>query len=230
MRTATQHIGGNKVRSLNKTQIIEAIKKLKTDSKKRNFRQSVEVIFTLQNLDLKKNEQQVDFFASVPHPRGKSAKICALVGPELKEEATKVCDKVITQTEFSDYTDKKKAKELANEFDYFIAQANIMGAIATTFGKIFGPRNKMPNPKAGCVVPPKATLQPVYDKLQKTVRIQAKTQMQVQCRVGTQETTDEDLAENINTLYTQLANRLPNNDQNIRVTHIKLTMSKPVKI
>jgi large subunit ribosomal protein L1 len=218
------------VNPLDKAKVIETIKKLTAEAKKRNFTQSVDVIFSLQNLDIKKTDQQVDFFGNVPHTMGKPVKICALVGPELKEEATKVCDKVITQSEFANYADKKKAKELANEFDYFLAQANIMGAIATTFGKIFGPRGKMPNPKAGCIVPPKGTLQPVYDKLQKTIRVQAKTQLQVQCKVGTQETAEEKLAENIVTLHGQLANQLPNHEQNIRATYVKFTMSKPMKV
>ncbi len=218
------------MRAVDKKKVLQALQKVKTDSKKRKFIQTVEIIFTLQGLDFKKPDQQVDFFANIPHVRGRPAKVCALVGPELKEEATKVCDKVIEQTQFVTYADKKKAKELATEFDYFIAQANIMGAIATTFGKIFGPRNKMPNPKAGCVVPPKSALKPIYDKLQKMVRIQAKTQLHVQCHIGSEETSDEHIVENIINLATQLAQHLPNHEQNIKAAYIKYTMSKPVKV
>jgi len=214
---------------MDKAKLKEAIKKLKTDSKQRKFTQSLEVIFSLQHLDLKKTEQQIEFFANIPHSRGKPAKICALVGPELKEEATKVCDKFITQDEFANY-DKKKAKALANEFDYFIAQANIMAKIATAFGKVFGPRGKMPNPKAGCVVPPKTSLKQLYEKLQKTVKVSAKTQMHVQCRVGSQESSDEELIDNIQSLHNQLTNHLPNHEQNIKATYVKLTMSKPIKV
>lgn len=215
---------------MDKTKLVDAIKKLKADSPKRKFNQTVEVIFSLKDLDLKKPDQQIDLFTQLPFARGRPVKVCAFVGQELKEEAMKVCDKVIEQSEFHAYTDKKKAKILANDFDYFIAQANIMGAIATTFGKILGPRNKMPNPKGGCVVPPKAVLKPVYDKLQKTVRIAVKTQPQFQCNVGTQETSDEELAENITALSTQLINHLPNREQNVRATYLKLTMSKPIKV
>ena len=111
---------------MDKNKVIETLKKLKADSKKRKFKQTVEVIFTLKNLDLKKVDQQVEFFAIVPQTRGRASKICALVGPELKEEATKVCDKVILASDFQEY-DKTKAKLLADEYDYFIAQANIMG-------------------------------------------------------------------------------------------------------
>ncbi|MBI5073344.1 hypothetical protein HZA99_06005, partial [Candidatus Woesearchaeota archaeon] len=154
-----------------------------------------------------------------------------LIGPELKEEAEKVCDKVILQQEFAGYaTDKKKAKKLAQEYDYFIAQANIMAQIAGAFGKIFGPRGKMPNPKAGCVVPPKGTLKPLYDKLQKTIKVSAKTQPQVQCRIANEEDNEADVVENVEFLLNQIVQHLPQHETNMKAAYLKLTMSKPVKI
>jgi large subunit ribosomal protein L1 len=218
------------VNDLEKAKILDVIKKLKADSPKRKFKQNLDVIVTLQGLNLKKPEEQVEFFAILPHGRGKPAKICALIGPELKEEATKVCDKVILQQEFSDYADKKKAKKLAVEYDYFIAQANIMGQIAGAFGKIFGPRGKMPNPKAGCVVPPKGALKPLYDKLQKTLKVSAKTQLQMQCRIGNEEETDAQLAENVESLLSQIIQHMPQHENNLKAVYMKLTMSKPVKV
>ncbi|MFA6889160.1 MAG: hypothetical protein WC254_06715 [Candidatus Woesearchaeota archaeon] len=215
---------------MDKAKILDTVKKLKADSKKRKFKQNVEVIITLQGLNLKKPEEQVEFFVTLPHVRGKSVKVCALIGPELKEEATKVCDKVILQQEFVEYADKKKAKQLASEYDYFIAQANIMGQIAGTFGKIFGPRGKMPNPKAGCVVPPKGALKPLYDRLQKTLKVSAKTQLQVQCRIAHEGEEDAQIAENVEYLYSQLLQHLPNHDKNIKQVFLKLTMSKPIKV
>ena len=218
------------MKKLDKAKILDTVKKLKADSKKRKFKQNVEVIITLQGLNLKKPEEQVEFFVTLPHVRGKSVKVCALIGPELKEEATKVCDKVILQQEFVEYADKKKAKQLASEYDYFIAQANIMGQIAGTFGKIFGPRGKMPNPKAGCVVPPKGALKPLYDRLQKTLKVSAKTQLQVQCRIAHEGEEDAQIAENVEYLYSQLLQHLPNHDKNIKQVFLKLTMSKPIKV
>ncbi len=215
---------------LEKAKIVDTVKKLKADSKKRKFKQNIDVIITLQGLNLKKPDEQVEFFAALPHIRGKPAKVCALIGPELKEEATKVCDKVILQQEFVEYADKKKAKKLACEYDYFIAQANIMAQIASSFGKIFGPRGKMPNPKAGCVVPPKAALKPLYDKLQKTLKVSAKTQLHIQSRIGNEEDSDAQLVENIESLYNQVAQHLPNHDKNIKHVFLKLTMSKPIKV
>ncbi len=216
---------------MKKETIAAVVNKLKQDSKKRGFKQNIDLIVTLQGLNLKKTEDQMEFFAMLPHGRGKPARVCALIGAELKEEATKVCDKVILQEEFVEYiNDKKKAKKLASEYQFFIAQANIMAQIAGAFGKVFGPRGKMPNPKAGCVVPPKAALKPLYDKLQKTVKVSAKLQPQVQCRVGNEEDSEANIVENIDSLYTQILQHLPQHDENIKQVYLKLTMSKPVKV
>ncbi len=47
---------------MNKNKFLEALKKAKEGSKKRNFKQKVDLIFNLKDLDLKKPEQQVEFF------------------------------------------------------------------------------------------------------------------------------------------------------------------------
>lgn len=211
--------------------IIETIKSAKAESKKRNFKQKVDLIVNLKDLDLKKPDNHVDFYTELKHPIGKKLKICALVGLELADEASKVCDLVISQAEFPKYVqDKKLTKKLTEEYDYFIAQADLMGKVAQTFGRIFGPRGKMPNPKAGCVVPPKTNLQPLYDRLQKTIRIMAKKDPIIHLMVGIEDMTDEDLAENIDLIYNQLVHHLPGEENNVKNTFVKLTMGKPIKL
>ncbi len=149
----------------------------------------------------------------------------------LLDEAKNVCDKVILSDDFDAYAkDKKAIKKLASEFNYFIAQANIMPKVATAFGKVLGPKKKMPNPKAGCIVQPKASLKPLYDKLQKTIRVYAKETPLVQCVVGSEQMPDKEVADNILTVYTHLIHHLPNERNNIKSVLLKLTMSKPVEI
>lgn len=211
--------------------IVESIKLAKTEAKKRNFSQKVDLIINIKDLDLKKNDNHIDFYSQLHHSVGKKLKICALAGPELAEEAKKVCDFVVIQTEFADYAkDKKKAKKLADGYDYFIAQADIMPLVAQTFGKVFGPRAKMPNPKAGCVVPPKAQLGPIYEKLQTTIRIMAKKDPVIHLMVGNEDMNEEEVADNINTAYNQLIHHLPGETNNIKEMFVKLTMGKPVKL
>lgn len=216
---------------MNKDSFITALKEAKANSKKRNFKQSVDLIINLKGLDLKKTEEQVDFFATIPHSLGKKQLVCAFVGPELYEEAKKNCDEAIIQDDFMNYAkDKKTAKILARKFDFFIAQANIMPQVATSFGRFLGPKGKMPNPKSGCIVSPKTNLKPLYDKLQKTLRITSKTQPIIQTYVGNESLGEEQIVENIAALYDQITHHLPEEEQNIKSVFIKLTMGKPIRV
>lgn len=215
---------------MNKESILKSLNEIKEKSKKRNFSQTVDLIFNLKNLNLKSPDEQIDFYATLHNDFGKKIKVCALVGPEMKEQALKVCDMVITQDQFPKYADKRVVRKLASEYNYFIAQANLMAQVAQIFGRVLGPRNKMPNPKAGCVVPPNANLAPLVEKLQKTVRFLAKTTLSFKCAIGTEKMDNEKLADNILTLYTQLVPHLPKETANIKNILVKLTMGKPVRL
>lgn len=214
---------------MDKKQFIEAIQAVKAYPK-RNFKQSYELILNLRGLDLKKPEQHVDLYLKLPHPKGKPTKIAALVGPELAEQAKEVCDGVVTQDEFTKYAKKQDIKKLAAEYDYFIAQANIMPDVAKTFGRVFGPRGKMPNPKAGCVVPPNANLTQVTEQLKQTIKVQAKVQPSIKVMIGTEDMTDEHVADNMQAVYSNVLQKLPQEAFNIKSVQLKLTMSPPVKI
>ena len=209
---------------------VEAIKQLREGAKERKFTQSVELIVNLKEINLKNPDEQVEFFMQAPNPVGKK-KVCGIVGGELEADSKKVFDFTITQAELDKYkTDKIASKKLANEYDFFVAQANIMGQIAGAFGRVFGPRGKMPNPKAGCVVPPKAALQPLYDRLQDTVKVSAKKVPMIQLVVGNAGMSDEDLAANIAYFYDQVEHHLPKERHNVKSVYLKFTMSKPVKL
>lgn len=215
---------------MDKEQIQAALAKAKDISDKRNFKQTFDLIINLKGLDPKKQEHQIDIFVTLPHSRGKKVKACALVGAELEEQAKAVFDSFILSDNFERYKDKKELKKMANSFDFFIAQANIMPKVATAFGRVFGPRGKMPNPKSGGVVPPNANLKPLYEKLQRTVRATTKAAPLVQCPIGTEDMSLSDIADNALTVYTSLLQALPNEKHNIKDLYIKLTMGKPVKI
>lgn len=207
--------------------VVQEVLKQKGTKK---FSQSVDLIINLMGLDIKKNDQQVDFFLTLPHSKGKSNKVCGLVGPELHDEAKKTLDKAIESHDFAEYKDVKKIKALAKEYDFFIAQANIMPQVATVFGKVLGPRGKMPNPKAGCVVPPKAVLGPVKERLERTVRVSAKTSLSIKLSVGVETQDPKEIAANIDAIYNELVHHVPQGKHNVKNMLLKLTMGKPVKL
>ncbi|RJQ21844.1 50S ribosomal protein L1 [Candidatus Woesearchaeota archaeon] len=209
------------------TQAADALKALPP----RKFKQTFEFIINLRDLDLKKPEHQVEQWVQLPSGKGIPVKIGALVGPELAEQAKAACDTVIVHDDFSTFANDKKAiKKLAATHDYFIAQANLMADVAKTFGRYFGPRGKMPNPKAGCVVPPNANLKVLAEKLRKTVKATAKMQPSVKVVVGTQDTPSDQVADNMLAVYSSVIPKLPGETANIRSVLLKLSMSPPVKI
>jgi large subunit ribosomal protein L1 len=213
---------------MNDKELTETLEKLKLDSQ-RKFKQSFDLIVALKDLDLKKPEEQVEFFAQVHTTLGKKRKLCALVGPEMMDEAKKVFDTVINVSEF-DALKKQQMKRIAAEHEFFIGQANIMPKIAQAWGRVLGPRNRMPNPKAGAIVPPKAPLGPLYEKFQRTVRVSAKKSPNIQVLIGTQDMATADVVDNIKTIMDQIVHHLPREKNNVKHAFVKLTMSKPVKI
>ncbi|RJQ15798.1 50S ribosomal protein L1 [Candidatus Woesearchaeota archaeon] len=216
---------------MEKDTILKSLDELRKESKQRKFAQSADLIVNLQDLDFKKPTDQLDFFITLNHGLGKKMTVCSITGPEMTDESKRVCDFIVEQLEFDAYAaDKKKVKRLARKYDFFIAQANIMPKVAQVFGRYLGPKNKMPNPKAGAVFPPKTNLQPLYDKLQKTIRIVAKKSFVLQVMIGKENQPDAELADNIYTVYDQLIHHLPKEKNNIKSMYIKFTMSKPVKL
>ena len=216
---------------MDKTSATNTVKLIKEQSTKRKFKQTFDLILNLKDLDLKKTENQVDLFATLRYSKGKIPKICGLVGAELSDQSKKVFEHTIIADDFSKFAkDKKAIKKLAEEYDFFVAQANIMTQVAANFGRVLGPRAKMPNPKAGCVVPPNANLMVLSERLHNVVRLVAKAQPVVQVPVGSEDMKDDEIADNITTVYNTLEHSLPQGHNNIKNIYLKLTMGKAFRI
>jgi len=216
---------------MDKQNILDSLKELRKVAKKRNFSQSIDLIINLKQLNPKSSEDQIDVFLQLPNAKPKKARICALIDKELDTKA-KIFDTVILKEEFQKYAKNKKlTKQLASKHDFFIAQANLMGEIATAFGKVLGPKGKMPNPKAGCIVPPVIpSLEPIKQKLNSTIRFSSKNQLVMKASIGSEEMKDEDLTENIFHAYNSILHVLPKEKDNLKSILIKFTMSPSVEI
>ena len=214
---------------MNKEQIKKALQELRSNSKKRKFDQSIDFIVNLKDLNIKKAEENVDIFVALPHSLNKKIKICAFVGKELKQQA-KIFDKVISDDEFTSYNSKNVTRSLAKTYDIFLAQANIMGKVATTFGKILGPKGKMPNPKAGHVLNPDSNLESVKQRINSTIRFKTKNEPIVKASIGKESMTDDQLIDNFNAALNGLIHSLSKEEKNIKAVYIKTTMGKPIKL
>jgi len=189
--------------------------------KERKFDQSVDLIVNLKKFNVKKDN--VNTFVSLPH-KIKEKKIAGFLEIKNKDVAT------ITPDEFKKYSDKKAVKKLVENYDFFIGQASLMPKVATAFGRALGPAGKMPSPQLGIIAnADEKTIAGLKDKINKSAKIRAK-ESSVKLAIGKQSMKDEDIIENIVTVYNALLKVLPREKDNIKNIEVKFTMTKPKKI
>jgi len=216
---------------MDKKTILSAIEALRKESPKRGFNQSVDMILNLKGLNLKDPTHKVEVFLPLPHPRSRKVEVCAIVDDSLVLEAKKACDVVIALDRLQEEAKKKREmKKLARRMEFFITQPHLMKEVAGALGKILGVKGKMPNPKSGCIIPPKAPLAPIVERLRKTVRLITKNDAIIKCSVGDENMKDDALADNISAVYNAVLNALPQKENNLKSVLLKLTMSAPVKV
>lgn len=208
--------------------VLNAVKEAKEKAGKRNFNQSVELILTLQDIDMKSPGGRLQENVELPHPpQGKPNKICVIATGELALKAKRAnVDLVIDRAELEALAGKKKEmRKIANEYDFFLAEAPLMPLVGKILGAALGPRGKMPVP-----VPPNADIESLLNKYRKTVIIRMRNQPVIQCRVGTENMKEEELVENIQTVLKVVEGKMKKGIKNIKAIHIKTTMGAPVKI
>lgn len=207
--------------------ILQAVKEAKNKSEKRNFVQSIELMINLQDIDLKKPESKIQELIELPYPMGKGNKICVVASGEMALKAKEAdADLVIERGGLEALMgDKKKQKELAMAYDFFIAEAPLMPLVGRALGTTLGPRGKMPTP-----VPPTANIAEHIEKHRKMVLIRLRGQPVLQCRVGAENILDEQIAENVQAIIRRIEGKLKRGVKNIRSICLKTTMGPPVKI
>jgi large subunit ribosomal protein L1 len=213
--------------SLDTKTFLESIKQVKEKSKKRNFSQSIELIVNLRDIDMKKPEGKIQERIELPNAVGKQTKICVFASGELALKAKKAgADLVMERRELEALAgDKKKRKALAQTYDFFIAEAPFMPLIGKILGSALGPKGRMPTP-----VSPTANIAEHIKKSRKTVMVRLRGQPVLQCRIGTDEMPEEQVAENIRAVLGRLEGKLKRGFRNVESIYIKTTMGLPVKI
>ncbi len=205
---------------MEKQDILKALAELRKE-KKRKFTQTVELIINLKNFDIKK--QGVNIVVNVPH-KVKDRHICAFLNKKSESVDT------ITKAEFDKYKDKREMKRLVKKYDFFIAVAGLMPAVAMSFGKVLGPVGKMPSPQLGIL--PSEDEKPIKDLLgiiNRVIKIKSK-EASLKVTIGKEELSDEELAENAITVYKAVFNALPRQKENLKSVLIRFTMTKSIKI
>jgi len=206
--------------------IKEAIKTALEKSKKRNFKQSVDVAITLKDVDMNNPKNRIDEEVILPNGRGKPAKVAIFAGGELALKARDVVDLIIKPEDIDDLAkDKKKMKRIANEHDFFIAEAPLMPIIGKKLGVVLGPRGKMPKP-----IPPTADIKAIVDNLRKSVKVRSKSNKTFHAVIGTEDMEPEKLAENLKAIIKRLEEKLERGRYNIESVYVKTTMGPSQRV
>ena len=120
-------------------------------SKDRKFTESLEIAFTIKDVDLKNPANRIQEEVRLPAGRGRSVKIAMFAGGEMATKAQAAGLEIIDPTTIEDLGgNRQKARKLANKMDFFLSEIPHMGTVGRYLGIVLGPRGKMPRP-----VPPK---------------------------------------------------------------------------
>ena len=212
---------------LTKENIQKALEELRKNKKKRNFKESLELIIKLKELDLKKPENRINQTIILPHDIGKSVKVCVIATGQLALKSKEAnADLVLGKDQLTDLgNDKKAARKLLQEYGFFVAEAPLMPLVGKTIGPTLGPRGKMPTP-----INPNAPIADVIDQARRTIKIRVRDQPVIQCRIGVDDMSDDNLSENIQAIFSSIEGKLERGVRNISEILIKTTMHEPVKL
>lgn len=205
-----------------------AIEKVLEESKKlnRKFKENVDVVFNLKNIDLEVPKNRIDEEILLPHGRGSKVKIAIFASGELAVKSKKNVDLLIKPEEIEDLSkDKKKFKKIADDHDFFIAEAPLMPTIGKTLGTVLGPRGKMPKP-----VPPHADVSGMVKNLRNSIKVRSKSNKTFHTVAGNIDMSKEHIAENVDTIIKRVEAALERGRMNIGSVYIKTTMGPSERI
>ena len=207
-------------------EIKKLVENAKSNYKKHNFNQSVDLTIILKDIDVKKGFS-LNEIINLPNMPSSQATVCVVASGDMSSRAKKAnADRIIEPEELDRLgTNKKEAKKLAREFDFFLSDTSLMATVGRALGSFLGPRGKMPTP-----VPYGAPIENILDKFRTSIRIRMRNQLNLSTKIGDEQMDDSKLIENALTVVSSIEKKLPQGDKNIRNVTIKFTMSKPASL
>ena len=206
--------------------ITQAIKSAPENAQERKFVESVDITFTIKDVDLKNPNNRIKEEIRLPSGRGKELKIAMFAAGEAATKAKGAGIHVFTPQEIEEFGGQKgKAKKMANSYDFFLSEVPHMGLIGRYLGVVLGPRGKMPRP-----VPPTLDPAAIAAGLKSTVVVKSGDRMTFHAAIGTAKQSQEELAANAMAIYNRVISKLERGIGNIRSLYIKTSMGPAQRI
>lgn len=196
------------------------------EAPKRNFRESIDLAINLRDLDLNDPANRVDESVVLPAGTGQETRIIVFAEGETAVRARDVADEVFDEDELEDLgDDEDRAKDLADETEFFIAEAAMMQDIGRILGTVLGPRGKMPTP-----LQPDDDVVEVVNRMKNTVQLRSRDRRTFHTRVGAENMSPEDIADNIDIILRRLNGSLEKGPLNIDSVYVKTTMGPAKRV
>lgn len=190
-----------------------AIKQIR-ESEKRKFSQTIDLVVTLKNIDLKKPENKFTKRVVLPHGRGKDVPIVVI-----SENGD------IKKNDIEDFEkNKSAAKKFSKKYEFYICEAPLMPLVGKVLGRYLAPKGKMPE-----ILPPGRSPGAMIEELKRSVRVKVRDSPTIQTIVGVESMSDDAIKENVEKTMEEIKKILPPKVQ-IRNACIKTTMGPPIKI
>ena len=206
--------------------IQTAIQQALDDSPERKFVESVEIAFTLKDVDLKNPANRIQEEVRLPSGRGKPIRITMFAGGEMATKAKAAGIDVIDPATIEDIAgNRQQARKIANKSDFFLSEIPHMGTVGRFLGVVLGPRGKMPRP-----VPPNLDPGMIAAGLKDTAVVRSRDRVTFHTAVGSREQGLDDLTTNAMAVWNRVTGKLERGADNIRSCYIKTSMGPSVKV
>ncbi|ELZ34889.1 50S ribosomal protein L1P [Halogeometricum pallidum JCM 14848] len=206
--------------------IVDAVSRALDEAPQRNFRETVDLAINLRDLDLNDPSKRVDESIVLPAGTGQETQIVVFATGETALQAEEVADRVMDGNDLEDLgDDSDAAKDLADETDFFVAEADMMQDIGRYLGTVLGPRGKMPTP-----LQPDDDVVEVVNRMKNTVQLRSRDRRTFHTRVGAEDMSTDEIAENIDVIVRRLEATLEKGPLNIDGVYVKTTMGPSVEV
>ena len=206
--------------------IEDAVSLAIEEAPERNFVESVDLAINLRDLDLNDPANRIDQSVVLPAGTGHDTTIVVFAEGETALQAEQVADDVLGGDDLADLgDDQDAAKTLAEETDFFLAEAGMMPDIGRHLGTVLGPRGKMPTP-----LQPDDDVVEVVERMTNSVQLRSRDRRTFHTRIGANDMEIGDLADNIDTVLRRLHADLEKGPFNIDSVYVKTTMGPAVEV
>lgn len=206
---------------------LEAVTEVLEKAPARGYTESVELAINLKDLDLTVPKNRIEDDVPLPHGRGRPVHVVLFGTPEMCQKVRGIADvSGLGPAELDELLkDKKRAKKLVENTDFFLAEAPLMPTIGKRLGVVLGPRGKMPRP-----VPPGGDPSNVINALKRSIRVRSKGNRTFHAAIGTRTMPPEQLAQNVDAVLNRIMGKLERGRLNIESAYLKTTMGPAVRL